>query len=71
MKTFEQKFYDLIDMTDGSVVINEAVYKQIQLDAMKEGMRRAASKLYDGDEELGLWKEAILTTAKQLTEKEL
>lgn len=51
--------------------------KQIQLDAMKEGMRRAAKNVANrnGPEDcqtcLAVAKEAILTAAEQLTEKDL
>jgi len=34
MKTFDEKFHDLIDITNGQVRINETVYKQIQTDAL-------------------------------------
>jgi hypothetical protein len=53
--------------------------KQIQLDAMKEGMRRAANKISscpsacECSQSIG-WREAeqqILTAAEQLTEKDL
>lgn len=52
--------------------ITESQIKQIQLDAMKEGMRRAAEvayKINDGHD----WPvtRAILTAAEQLTEKDL
>ena len=45
MKSFEDYFQDSIDRTDGSVVIWEKDFKQIQLDAMKEGMQRVAKLL--------------------------
>jgi len=51
--------------------ITEAEVKQIQLDAMREGMRRAAeiaeARHLDGD----MHSEAILSAAEQLTEKDL
>lgn len=42
MKTYPESFQDSIDMTDGSTTIWEKDYKAIQLEALKEGMRRAA-----------------------------
>ncbi len=35
MKTFEQMFSDVIDHTNGTVVLDEAKFKSIQIDALK------------------------------------
>lgn len=35
MKTYQETFKDQIDMTDGTAVIDEKIYKKIQLDALK------------------------------------
>lgn len=57
-----------------------AIYKECQLDAMKEGMCRAANKIGAEDEtndcsacrrQLKDVEQAILTAAEQLTEKDL
>ncbi len=44
--------------------------KQIQLDAMKEGMRRAA-KMHELGDSVHSMEETILSAAEQLTEKDL
>lgn len=80
MKTAEEWATDIngIKWLDNSHPTMTNVVKQIQLDAMKEGMRRAAnvtlnisaapvSRKLIKDE----IKEAILTAAEQLTEKDL
>lgn len=53
--------------------ITEAEVKQIQLDAMREGMRRAANvDMCDGScSEVCPNKQVILSAAEQLTEKDL
>lgn len=51
------------------------LFIEIQLDAMREGMRRASDKLseacYEGTVVLSEGKQAILSAAEQLTEKDL
>ena len=77
MKTFPEYFQDSIDLTDGSVTIWEKDYKAIQLDAMKEGMRRSAgicaSRETDSDftVEATRCRQKISDAAEQLTEKDL
>lgn len=80
MKTFPEYFQDSIDMTDGSVVAWEKDYKAIQLDAMKEGMRRAAGIATSHENWMPHYGSAatqkaihnrILSTAEQLTDKDL
>lgn len=52
--------------------ITEAEVKQIQLDAMREGMRRAAEIVVtDEATSYGVIKAHILSAAEQLTEKDL
>ena len=57
------------------VVVDETVIKQIQLDAMREGMRRAASvKLPPANGELDFWlkhNQAILSAANSFTEQDI
>jgi len=38
MKTFHETFKDRIDMTDGTVVLTEKAYKEIQRDALQHAM---------------------------------
>jgi len=73
MKTFPEYFQDSIDMTDGSVVMWEKDFKAIQLDAIKEGMRRAAhiNEQYMPALMAKDANQAILSAAEQLTEKDL
>ena len=77
MKTAEEWYVWLEELKLESEVI-EAI-KQIQLDAMKEGMRIAAKITMDYDSRNDTWggglltgkKNQILTAAEQLTEKDL
>lgn len=89
MKTAEEWAIDIngIKWLDNSHPTMTNVVKQIQLDAMKEGMRRAADEVemkgvgiierqtvngkFDAWMYRGSMKEAILTAAEQLTEKDL
>lgn len=77
MKSFYEQFKDRIDTSDGTVVLNYCDYQQIQLDAMKEGARRAASICAGRETESDLTIEAtrcrqiILTTAEQWTVTDL
>lgn len=41
MNNFYQKFKNSIDATDGTVVINSSVFKEIQLDAFNAGQQKA------------------------------
>jgi hypothetical protein len=85
---YDKTFGELNDSADETVGdgvvpfvdIHEIIIRRIQLDAMKEGMRRAADILHvDGDVYIFKYvneireerKEAILTAAEQLTEKDL
>jgi len=79
MKTAKEWTSEIIDYElthyDGSYT---KLIKQIQLDAMKEGMRRAVKVMSEcnsiGDNEYEEYKrlsQAILTAAEQLTEKDL
>jgi len=49
MRTFYQKFKDKIDMSDGTVVLDEVTYKDIQKEALQE-----AIKIITNDGEYGL-----------------
>jgi microcompartment protein CcmL/EutN len=77
VKTAEE-WIDMMDKSDnGYFTVNFANHiRQVQLDAMKEGVRRAAKVITpDGNynrikrQEEGV--QAILTAAEQLTEKDL
>jgi hypothetical protein len=51
-----------------------SLFREIQLDAMKEGMRRAADKvvIWQGDnQQANECKQTILVVAENLTEKDL
>lgn len=69
MKTAEEWFNDFPLEYDALALIRAA-----QLDAMREGMRRAAHQVCKGDaisHREPYWFERILTAAEQLTEKDL
>ena len=65
------------DLSTDCVIVNHYELQQIQLDAMKEGARRAAviaKQIRDSDLDCmcnGLPERVILTTAEQWTEKDL
>ena len=72
MKSAEEWAKQLPMMLSEQVKSRELV-KQIQLDAMKEGMRRAAEVIPDSKAlfNAGQLRKAILAAAEQLTEKDL
>jgi len=71
MKTAEEMLDEHYENLNGNASDIIVAIKQIQLDAMREGMRRAAeiaeARHLDGD----MHSEAILSAAEQLTEKDL
>lgn len=75
MKSFHEQFKNNIDLTDGSVVLREDMYKAIQLDAMKEGAKRAAeicvNTSVDDYGNLSYCKESILKEVESWTTKDL
>ena len=79
MKNFHEHFKYRIDVSDGTVVLRKDEYEQIQLDAMKEGARRAAESLdvmvgepvTTSERARKLCYNAILSTAEQWTLNDL
>jgi hypothetical protein len=47
MKSFHEKFKDQIDMTDGTVTINEEIYKSIQQDAVQTCDKKVWDRKYN------------------------
>ena len=73
MKTAEEMLDEHYENLNGNASDIIVAIKQIQLDAMREGMRRAANvDMCDGScSEVCPNKQVILSAAEQLTEKDL
>ena len=73
MKTAEEMLDEHYENLNGNASDIIVAIKQIQLDAMREGMRRAANvDMWDGScSEVCPNKQVILSAAEQLTEKDL
>lgn len=72
MKTAEEwystEYFDVADVNKDTFI---NICKQIQLEAMKEGMRRAAAMVETMDEDVSKMPSIINMASEQLTEKDL
>ena len=66
MKTAQEWMLQLGGEETPAIVVNRQIIREIQLDAMKEGMRRAADLMDRTD-----YQNAITDAAKQSTEENL
>jgi len=64
MKTYQETFKDKIDMTDGTVVLNEERYKEIQKDVLQHVI-----KIITNDGEYGLTTDDAASMIKNKMDK--